>query len=96
MTHTVPGHPGVLTSGPRPAKDRSVNALCKLNRWIVQQIDLEQRSRCQRSRHYARAARIAPWRLLVAALRLRRGLLRRVVLERSPSLLATGRKAFIE
>jgi len=29
-------------------------------------------------------------------LRLRRGLLRRAVLERSPSLLATGRKAFIE
>ena len=30
------------------------------------------------------------------ALHLRRGLLRRAVLERSPSLLATGRKAFIE
>jgi hypothetical protein len=37
-----------------------------------------------------------PRRPFVVALRLRRGLPRRAVLERSPSLLATGRTAFIK
>ena len=44
---------------------------------------------------HAKAAKVSPGGCAVA-LRLPSGLLRRAVLERSLSLLATGRKAFIE
>jgi hypothetical protein len=39
MTQTVPGT--------APPKGRSKNALCKPNRWIVQQFNLEQANACE-------------------------------------------------
>jgi hypothetical protein len=63
---------------------------------MVQHFNLKQANGCEQRDAQAQKPPRFPSTARVVELRLPRGLLRRAMLERSPSLLATGRKAFIE